>query len=133
MSVLDAQTLEVVATLDLGSFPIRVEVTPDGARALVSNARSGSVAVIDQGSAEVEKEVAIEVRGETEGDRLLRFGDSPVPIGIEIAPDGKHAYVALANADQIVILDLEKAQVTGHLTAGREPDGMGYSSVSVGE
>jgi len=141
VSVIDAASLEVVETLKLGSFPIRAEVTPDGGHVLVSNARSGSVAVIDQGSATVVKEIAIEVTAdapaedEAEGEprRLLRFGDSPVPIGIEIAPDGGHAYVALANADQIVILDLEKAELSGQVTAGREPDGMGYSKVSVGK
>jgi len=134
VSVIDAARLEVVRTLELGSFPIRAEVTPDGARVLVSNARSGSVAVIDQEKAEVLETIAIEVTAdqdaEGEAQRLLRFGDSPVPIGIEIAPDGGRAYVALANADQIVILDLEKGEVSGQLTAGREPDGMGYSKVS---
>lgn len=139
VSVIDAATLKVVETLELGSFPIRAEVTPDGAQVLVSNARSGSVAVIGQSEVEVLRTIAIEVRvaaqseegAEGEVDRLLRFGDSPVPIGIEIAPDGERAYVALANADQIFILDLEKGVVSGQVTAGREPDGMGYSKVSV--
>jgi YVTN family beta-propeller protein len=132
VSVVDAATLRVVETLELGSFPIRAEVTPDGAHVLVSNARSGSVAVIDEEEAKLLRTIAIEVKAEAgETDRLLRFGDSPVPIGIEIAPDGDRAYVALANADLIVILDLEKGAVSGQVTAGREPDGMGYSEVSV--
>ena len=60
------------------------------------------------------------------------FGDeSPVPIGIEIAPDGKRAWVAAANADAIVVLDLERWKPAGTLTAGREPDGMGYSPLDV--
>ncbi|MGD2116096.1 MAG: beta-propeller fold lactonase family protein [Acidobacteriota bacterium] len=131
VSVIDAASLKVVGTVELGSFPIRAEVTPDGAHVLVSNARSGSVAVIDQGSAEVLATVTIEVAASAEGERLLRFGESPVPIGIEIAPDGERAFVALANADQIVILDLEKRAVAGQLTAGKEPDGMAYSEREV--
>lgn len=133
VSVIDAESLEMVETLELGSFPIRAEVTPDGEHVLVSNARSGTVAVIDQAAAEVVETVEIEIEAGAEGERLLRFGDSPVPIGIEIAPDGKRAFVALANADRIVILDLEKRAVTGQLAAGEEPDGMGYSERSVAE
>lgn len=131
VTVIDAEVLEVVETIELGSFPIRAEVTPDGERVLVSNARSGTVAVIDQGSAEVVETIAIEVAAEKEGERLLHFGDSPVPIGIEIAPDGTRAFVALANADRIVVLDLGTRKVTGQLTAGKEPDGMGYSEREV--
>ena len=127
VSVVDASSLEVVETLDVGSFPIRIEVTPDGAHALVSNARSGTVAVLATGGARVVEEIPLEVAPAGEEGRLLRFGDSPVPIGIEIAPDGETAFVALANADRIVVLDLDEWRVEGTLKAGREPDGMAYS------
>ena len=61
--------------------------------------------------------------------RLLQFGDSSAPIGIEIAPDGKRAYVAHANADQISIVDLAEGKRVGFLAAGKEPDGMGDVSL----
>jgi len=54
-----------------------------------------------------------------------------VPIGIEIAPDGKRAYVAHANADQISIADLAEWKKVGSLAAGKEPDGMGMSALEV--
>jgi YVTN family beta-propeller protein len=48
-----------------------------------------------------------------------------VPVGILVAPNGKTAWVANTNADQVTVLDLEALRVTGRLTAGREPDGLG--------
>jgi DNA-binding beta-propeller fold protein YncE len=53
-----------------------------------------------------------------------RFGKSPVPVGLLISPDGKRAWVASTNADVVSILDLEKLEVVGRLTAGKEPDGL---------
>lgn len=132
VSVVDAGSLEVVATVEPGSFPIRAEVTPDGRWVLVSNARSGTISVIDAESAEVARTIELGVEARDGEGRLLQFGEgSPVPIGIEIAPDGKRAWVAAANADAIAVLDLEEWKVVGTLTAGREPDGMGYSLLDV--
>ena len=53
------------------------------------------------------------------------------PQGILIQPDGRRAYVANANADVISIVDLSEWKTDGYLTAGREPDGLGYSPLIV--
>jgi hypothetical protein len=60
------------------------------------------------------------------GERVLgrAFGDSPVPVGIAVAPDGRRAFVANTYADVVAVVDLERLVVTGHLSAGREPDGL---------
>jgi YVTN family beta-propeller protein len=133
VSVIDAATLEVVGTVESKEFPIRAKVTPDGKRTLVSCARSGNIAVFDT---ETQTEVLrIEMKEEaktTEG-RLFgdQFGESSVPIGIAIRPDGKRAWVAHTNADKISVIDLEKWRVTATLTAGAEPDGLAYSELTV--
>lgn len=69
---------------------------------------------------------------DTEG-RLFgdRFGESSVPIGVLIAPDGQRAFVAHANADVVSVVDLDSWEITGLLRGGKEPDGLGYSQVSV--
>jgi YVTN family beta-propeller protein len=130
VTVLDAQTFDVLATLQSASFPIRVAFTPDGKHALVSCARTGDVAVFDAESRNLVRRVSMEVQaGEQAKDRLFgdRFKDSPVPIGILIPPDGRHAYVANTNADIVTVIDLETWKIAGRLTAGREPDGMAFS------
>ena len=133
VTVLDASSLKTVKTVPAAAFPIRAEVTPDGRRVLVSLAKSGDLAVFSTASMELEKRVKLEVAPAADrGGRLLtQFGDSSVPIGIEIAPDGKRAYVAHANADQISIVDLAEGKRVGFLTAGKEPDGMGMSPLNV--
>ncbi len=130
VSVLDAASLEVLTSLPCASFPIRVEATPDGSRVLVSNAKSGDLAVFTTADRKLERRISLAPTAkETDGRLMGDFGSSSVPIGIEIAPDGKRAYVAHANADQITILDLETWTAVGSLTAGKEPDGMGYSKL----
>jgi YVTN family beta-propeller protein len=47
VSVVDAASLAEVAEIEVGDFPIRVDVTPDGARALVTNAQGGDLSVLD--------------------------------------------------------------------------------------
>lgn len=58
-------------------------------------------------------------------------GTRSVPIGVVIDAEGRSAFVAHANADVITEVDLEKGEITRLLTAGREPDGMGWSSRTV--
>ena len=131
--LVDPKSLEVVARLEAGSFPIRAELTPDQRWLLVTNARGGSLTVIDTEKREVERTLdlgqgASDVEGRLFGDR---FGDSSVPIGIEIAPDGKTAWIAHANADVVQTLDITTWKPTGVLKTGKEPDGMAYSPVAV--
>lgn len=133
VSVVDAKTLAIVGTVSSPAFPIRAKVTPDGKRVLVSNAKSGDLSVIAVADRMLERRVPFPVQAVEDKDgRLMgQFGDSSVPIGIVIEPDGKRAYVAHANGDAISIVDLTEWKRVGSLTAGKEPDGMGWSKAAV--
>jgi YVTN family beta-propeller protein len=129
VTVLDAETLEPLAELEAGAFPIRAEVTGDGRWVLVTNAKGNDLSVFSTKELTEAHRVAFTAVSKGDEGRLFRdrFGESSVPIGIEVVDDLKLAYVAHANADDISIVDLETWQVVGTLAAGREPDGMGYS------
>ncbi len=71
--------------------------------------------------------VSKDAEGRLFGDR---FGTSSVPIGIEIVDEEQRAYIAHANADGISIIDLGEWKIIGTLSAGKEPDGMGYSPLA---
>jgi YVTN family beta-propeller protein len=134
VAVVDARALKVVARLPAPSFPIRVQITADGRLALVSCAQSGEVRMFDVAARKEVARLAMP-RGKVSGDGKVfgdQFGQSPVPIGIVIAPaaSGK-AYVASAQADEVVAVDLAGRKVGTRLRAGREPDGLGWSPVSV--
>ena len=132
VTVLDPATLEALAELPSANFPIRARAVGD--RVLVTNARSGEIAVFDTGAlAEVERfRVEVEA-GETAG-RLFgdEFGDSSVPIGVVVDAAGTRAWVAHAHADVVTEIDLASLETARHLRAGKEPDGMAWSPRDVG-
>jgi YVTN family beta-propeller protein len=131
VSVLHPESLELLAEIPSPSFPIRIAFTPDGKRALVSCARSGELAVFDAATRREVARISMGVRAGDEADERLfgdRFGDSPVPVGVLVSPDGKRAFVANTNADVVSVIDLEKLALVGRLRAGREPDGMAYAA-----
>jgi YVTN family beta-propeller protein len=132
VSVVDAKTLKVRANLPSAKFPIRAEATPDGKHVLVSNAQSGDLSVFTVANRKLARRIPLKAQTSKDGKRLFDFGDSPAPIGIQISPNGKLAYVALANADKIAVIDLGEWRVVDMLTAGKEPDGMGYSILDAG-
>jgi DNA-binding beta-propeller fold protein YncE len=130
VSVLHAQTLEVIETIACADFPIRLKFTPDGKYALVSNARSGDVAVFDADERKEAHRIAMLAESVADKDERLfgeQFGDSPTPVGIVVHPDGNRAYVANTNADVISVIDLKDFELVDRLVAGEEPDGMAWS------
>jgi len=133
VSVIDAESLEILAQIPCASFPIRAKATPDGKHVLVSCARSADIAVLDATTRKEVRRIPQDLRAVDTGDRLFgdQFGESSVPIGIVIHPDGKKAWVAHTNADVVVEIDLESWMIVRLLEAGREPDGMAYSALEV--
>jgi YVTN family beta-propeller protein len=133
ISVVDAESLEIKRTLDSPDFPIRATVSPDGSYVLVSHARSADVGVFDADTGELLRRISmqkdeIDLGGKLFGDL---FGDSSIPIGVQVEPSGKRAWVALAGADLIAEVVMGDWTVSRALTAGREPDGMAYSPLQV--
>ena len=135
LSIIDTTSLEVVATLECAAFPIRVKFTPDGRHVLVSNARSGDVAVFDAAKRREVRRIAMKEKAVEDTDERLfsGFGRGPVPVGILIEPKGRLAFVANTNADVVTVIDLETWKILRRLTAGKEPDGLGYSPIILAE
>jgi len=133
VSVIDTRALEVVAELPCASFPIRVEATHDGKHMLVSNARSGDVSVFSVETREELLRIPMKI-DVVEGaeERLFgdRFGESPVPVGIQIEPNGKRAFVANTNADVVTVLDLTTWKAVSRIETGRQPDGMAWARLT---
>jgi len=134
LSVIDTATLEVEAELPCPGFPIRIAFTPDGDRALVSCAQAGEVALFDAGARKELLRRKLDLARVPDASRRLfgdRFGESPTPVGLVVAPDGKRAWVAATQADAVVVVDPSTLDVLDLRKAGREPDGMAYSPVDV--
>ncbi|MCA1734158.1 MAG: hypothetical protein LC732_11215, partial [Acidobacteria bacterium] len=127
LSVIDAASLEIVATMPSKGFPIRIAFTPDGERALVSAAQTGEVVLVDASARRELRRARLDLTTAPDAAQRLfgdRFGKSPVPVGLVMAADGKSAFVAATQADAVVVIDTETLEVINILKAGREPDGM---------
>jgi YVTN family beta-propeller protein len=134
VAVVDARTLNVIARVPAPSFPIRVQITADGKVAVVSCAKSGEVRFFDVGKRTELAKLGMQGSAASGEGKLFgdQFGKSPVPIGIVIPPAGDgRAYVASAHADEVVAIDLKGRKIVTRLRAGKEPDGLGWSPVTV--
>jgi len=133
ISIVDTVSLEVVETIKCATFPIRLKFTPDGKRVLVSNARSGDVAVIDAKKRSVIKRIVMAKDWKPPAGQEDLFRHGPVPIGIIIPPDGRHAYIANTNVNLVTVIDLQTMEITNRISAGARPDGLGYSPLVLGQ
>lgn len=123
VSIIDTVKLEVIKTLDGLAGPIRTFFSNDGSKLLVSCAGSGEVAVIDRNSLKVIHRISLG-RG---GKFTLKQGTTPVPMNFERHADGVHIFVAIINADEIAVLNLEKMEVVGTAATGALPDGIAWT------
>jgi YVTN family beta-propeller protein len=131
LSVIDPDSLEIGIQVPCPGFPIRVVFTPDGTHVLVSLARAGEVALFDAGERKELLRRKLDLSTVADAATRLfgdRFGESPAPVGLVVAPNGKRAWVAATQADMVVVLDPETLAVLDLIKAGKEPDGMAYSA-----
>lgn len=129
ITVLDAETFETLKEIPSEGFPIRATATPRD-QILVTRARAGDMVIYDAKTLAEVRTVAFDLKSMDVKERLFgdRFGDSSVPIGVVVDNAGEQAFIAHANADVITQVDLASGEIVRTLRAGREPDGMGYSS-----
>jgi YVTN family beta-propeller protein len=112
LSVIDLPSKKVVATLDakvLGAN--RLKFTRDGKHVLISSLRGGDLVIYDAAARTEWKRVPI--------------GHGAA--GILITPDGSRAFIACTPDNSIAVVDLSSFQVTGHIDAGGEPDGLAWA------
>ncbi len=112
VSIIDVASKKVVATLPrLNQRPNRLKFTPNGKYVLISDSGNGELVVVDAAThAEVKR---------------LKLGS--IATGIQIAPDGSLAYVALEGDNQVAIVDLAEFTVTGRFSPGAGPAGMAWA------
>ena len=54
-----------------------------------------------------------------------------MPVGILMPEPLSLAFVANTNADTVTVIDLDTLTIVDRLKAGREPDGLGYSTLTL--
>jgi YVTN family beta-propeller protein len=89
----------------------RLKFTPDGKHVFVSTLSGPDVVVFD---AATRKEI-----------KRIPVGHGAA--GIQMQPDNSRAFVACTPDNYVVAIDLKSFQVTAHIDAGPEPDGMAWA------
>jgi YVTN family beta-propeller protein len=96
VTLMDLEFRTVAGTIAVGDWPLEAEITPDNASAVVGNFESPFVSVIDLA---------------TQAVTNINISDSQGQV--EIAPDGKYAYVSVIAADGVWRIDLDSLSVAG--------------------
>lgn len=122
VSVIDPGTRTVAATLPSVGFPIRVALTPDGAHAIVTNAKAATLSVFARKSRALVATIALAEEGRTYAQTML--GTAALPIGVRVAPDGSRVFAAVSGGDEVAVIDAKTWQVTARWPTGREPDAL---------
>jgi YVTN family beta-propeller protein len=132
------------------------DVSPDGKELWAANAQDATVTIIDVASKRVTQTLPISVRGANrlkftpDGTRVLmsglgggagsnlvvleaatrkevkKFDLGGSSAGILIVPDGSRAYVAVSGKDKVAVVDLKSLEVSGYVSTGKQPDGLGW-------
>ena len=111
VSIIDVASKQVAQTLaaDVSSAN-RLKFTPDGKFVLISCLRGSDVTVMDAATRKTVKKIAV--------------GHGAA--GIVMQPDGARAYIACTPDNYVVVIDLHSIEVTGHIQAGQNPDGLAW-------
>ncbi|WP_158749376.1 YncE family protein [Acidobacterium sp. S8] len=128
------------------------DVSPDGNEIWVANAQDGTISVIDFHEKKVIQTIAANAQGANrlkftpDGKRVLVSSGPELVVfdasarkevkrmnighgsgGVLIQPDGRRAFVACGPDNYVAVIDLESLEITGHIQAGREPDGLAWA------
>ena len=111
ISVLDAAEKKVIDTLNANVRSAnRLKFTPDGSLVFVSTLGAPELVILD---AKTRREV-----------KRVKIGRGAA--GIQMQPDGVRAFVACTPDDYVAVIDLKTLEVTGHIDAGKAPDGLAW-------
>jgi YVTN family beta-propeller protein len=113
ISIVDIASKKVTQTLQANVMGAnRLKFTLDGKLVLVSTLGGPDLAIFD---AATRREV-----------KRVKVGSGAA--GIEMQPDGARAFVACTPDDYVAIVDLKTLEVTGHIDAGKQPDGLAWAA-----
>lgn len=111
ISIVDSEKKALIATLSANvNGANRLKFTPDGKLVVVSLIRSPEVVVL---SAADRKEV-----------KRIPIGHGAE--GVLMDPSGARVFVSATPDNYVAIIDLKTLTVTGHIEAGKEPDGLAW-------
>ncbi len=112
VSIIDVSSKKVTETLPANvTGANRLKFTPDGKLVFISSLSGSDLTILD---AKTHRDV-----------KRLNIGHGAA--GIQMQPDGSRAYVACTPDNYVAVIDLRSLEVSGHIDAGRQPDGLAWA------
>jgi DNA-binding beta-propeller fold protein YncE len=124
VSVIDAERLEVVKTLENTQIPIRTFYTSDGKSLLVACAGTGETAVFATDGFQEKKRIRLGDRRDLE----LVSGPHPMPMNFDRLPGAGLIYNVVLNADAVIAIDEKTLEIVDVIRTGSLPDGIGVTA-----
>lgn len=114
VTVVDPETGSVTGKIETGELPAYLRLNAAQDRLYVANSGSDTVSEIDTSTLRVRRTF------------LLRPGayrglPGSTPLGMDLSPDGKRMYVAMADLNAVAVVDLRDGDLEGYLPAGWYP------------
>jgi len=122
--VFDADSLERLAEIKVGAFPLRILASPDGTRMVTSNLKDGTVSVLDIKSRKLERTIKVSGTAQTQQVTLLFSDEAPTRYDGNRLHYGTRLYVAETGANKIAEIDFKTGRVIGRLSGGEQGDGL---------
>ncbi|HET9643559.1 MAG TPA: PQQ-dependent catabolism-associated beta-propeller protein [Burkholderiaceae bacterium] len=108
---IDTASGKVIKNIAVGKRPRRIAITPDGKELWVTDELDASVTIVSLPDLSIAGNLKFEVKG-------VRSEDI-TPVGIQMSPDGKRAFVALGRANHVAFIDVPSRKVTNLVLVGK--------------
>jgi YVTN family beta-propeller protein len=108
VTVIDVTTRQVIRTLSIGGWPLRVAVRPDGRRAYVSQFSGTSIAVIDTATNLI-----------VTGEQITGVVDS---LGMDFYAEGTAMFVGNFDSSMVTVIQLPNTGARQFIPTGSKPD-----------
>jgi len=116
---IDTESHEIYANTLVDSRPRHAEFVKDGTELWVSSEIGGTISVFDTGNQNEIGKIHFEIKGV--------HLDLIQPLGFELTPDQKTAFVALGPSNHVAVVNTESLEVEGYILTGRRVWHMAFS------
>jgi PQQ-dependent catabolism-associated beta-propeller protein len=132
VTVVDTNTTEVVATLNVGKRPRGIKLSADGKSLFVavSGLPKCPPTVPDEECAKLKRDfsadgVAVIDTATLKLERLLKAGSDPEQF--DLSRDGRHLFISNEDSATVSVVDAASGAVQGSIAVGKEPEGVRVS------
>lgn len=112
VTVVDPEAGTVVGRIETGSLPAYLKV--GNGKLYCANSGSDTISEIDPAAMKVTRTILVR-------PAAFRGLSGSTPLGMDLTPDGKRMFVAMADLNAVAVVDLGKGELEGYLPAGWYP------------